>query len=291
MTDQHRAATMRTLRTAFLSALVLELAATLATAVVAVEVGLRLLAGHLSYQTALLVLLLTPEAYLPLRAVGLHFHASQEGAAAAGRVLEILDVPLPADVTAPADRMPDLRCDTITLADVWLAYPGRDQPALRGIDLQIRPGEVIAITGQSGAGKSSLVSLLLRFTEPAAGRIDVGGIPWPAIPAGAWRQQLAWVPQRPYLFAGTVAENIALGRPPPPWPTSSGPPRWRAPRTSSPDCPAATRPSSVSEAARSPPASASGSRWPGPSCGTHRCCCSTSRPRTSTRRRHASLAR
>ena len=213
MTDRHRTATMRTLRTAFLSALVLELAATLATAVVAVEVGLRLLAGHLSYQTALLVLLLTPEAYLPLRAVGLHFHASQEGAAAAGRALEILDVPLPADVTSPPWREPDLRRDVITLADVWLTYPGREQPALRDVNLQIRPGEVIAITGQSGAGKSSLVSLLLRFAEPAAGRIEAGGIPLPAIPAEMWRQQLAWVPQLPYLFAGTVAENIALGRP------------------------------------------------------------------------------
>ena len=177
VTDQHRAATMRTLRTAFLSALVLELAATLATAVVAVEVGLRLLGGHMSYQTALLVLLLTPEAYLPLRAVGLHFHASQEGAAAAAQALDILDLPLPAATAATAGGaarpVPDLRRDTITLDDVWLRYPGRDVPALSGASLQIRPGEVIAISGDSGAGKSSLLALLLRFAEPASGRIEV----------------------------------------------------------------------------------------------------------------------
>src|SRR5580698_8878529 len=91
VTDEHRNATMAALRIAFLSALVLELAAAVATALVAVEVGLRLLAGHMSYETALLVLLLTPEAYLPLRAVGAQFHASTEGAAAARDVFEILD--------------------------------------------------------------------------------------------------------------------------------------------------------------------------------------------------------
>jgi ATP-binding cassette, subfamily C, bacterial CydD len=215
VTDEHRKVTMATLRVAFLSALVLELAATLATALVAVEVGLRLLAGHLSYQTALLVLLLTPEAYLPLRAVGLHFHASREGAAAAGRVLEILDtspaVASPA-VGAPA-RIPDLRRDSITFRGVSLRYPGRGQAALDGIDLTISPGDRIAVTGPSGAGKSSLLALLLRFAEPTGGRIEAGGADLACVPARQWRRQVAWVPQQAYLFAGPVAENIALGRP------------------------------------------------------------------------------
>jgi len=219
VTEQHRAATMRTLRTAFLSSLVLELAATLATAVVAVEVGLRLLGGHLGYQTALLVLLLTPEAYIPLRAVGLHFHASQEGAAAAGRVLRILDTPAsqpPAAVPARPGTMPagvDLRKDTISFHAIRLAYPGRDRPALSGVELTVRPGERVAITGPSGAGKSSLLALILRLTEPTAGRIEAGGADIASIPAQLWRQQIAWVPQHPYLFAGTVAQNIALGQP------------------------------------------------------------------------------
>jgi ATP-binding cassette subfamily C protein CydD len=245
VTDAHRSATMSTLRVAFLSALVLELAAALATALVAVEVGLRLLAGHMSYQTALLVLLLTPEAYLPLRAVGGQFHASMEGVTAAGRACEILEIPLPAaargyavlpgntpDPDGPeppaagargplrsaAPARADLSQATIRLTAVSLAYPGRDTPALDGVTLSVQPGERIAVTGPSGAGKSSLLALLLRFTEPTAGRIEAcaGGLEPVDITAtglAAWRRQIAWVPQHPYLFEGTVASNIALGLP------------------------------------------------------------------------------
>ena len=216
VTDAHRRATMAALRVAFLSALVLELAATLATALVAVEVGLRLLAGQLSYQTALLVLLLTPEAYLPLRAVGAQFHASVEGAAAAEQAFGILDTPVPAAGAPPlARRAPatDLHRDTITLREVTLSYPGRDQPALDRVSLTLRPGDHIALTGPSGAGKTSLLALLLRFAEPSGGTIDVGDADLAAIPASAWLAQIAWVPQHPYLFTGSAAANIALGQP------------------------------------------------------------------------------
>ncbi|MGD0683542.1 MAG: thiol reductant ABC exporter subunit CydD [Streptosporangiaceae bacterium] len=222
VTDAHRRATMATLRVAFLSALVLELAATLATALVAVEVGLRLLAGQLSYQTALLVLLLTPEAYLPLRAVGAQFHASAEGAAAAEQAFGILDTPLPGDDALPgaSARRParpapaaDLRRDTITLHEVTLSYPGRDQPALDRVSLTVRPGDHIALTGPSGAGKTSLLALLLRFAGPSGGSIGVGDADLAAIPADGWLAQIAWVPQHPYLFTGSAAANIALGQP------------------------------------------------------------------------------
>jgi ATP-binding cassette subfamily C protein CydD len=216
VTDGYRSATMATLRVAFLSALVLELAAAVSTALVAVEVGLRLLAGHLGYQTALVVLLLTPEAYLTLRAVGLHFHASMEGAAAAGRACDIIETaPVPACVTAPGTEAAkaDLRHDDITLDAVSLAYPQRDEPALADVSLTIRPGDQIAVTGPSGAGKSSLLGLLLRFTEPTGGRIMAGGVDLARIGVDSWRRQVAWVPQRPYLFAATAAENIALGQP------------------------------------------------------------------------------
>jgi ATP-binding cassette, subfamily C, bacterial CydD len=227
VTDAHRSATMATLRIAFLSALVLELSAALATALVAVEIGLRLLAGHVSYQTALLVLLLTPEAYLPLRAVGTQFHASMEGVTAAGRACDILDTPLPVSApvpsgpgsTAPAEV--DLRHETIRLNAVSLAYPARQHPAVDHLSCTIRPGERIAVTGPSGAGKSSLLALLLRFAAPTEGEITVsregdGGadaVDIAGVDVAAWRRQIAWVPQHPHLFEGTVASNIALGQP------------------------------------------------------------------------------
>jgi ATP-binding cassette, subfamily C, bacterial CydD len=213
VTGEYRKATMSSLRVAFLSGFVLELAAALATAVVAVEVGLRLLAGHLSYQTALLVLLLTPEAYLPLRAVGAQFHASTEGAAAARDVFAILDTPVPGRATRRAPRTADLRTDTIRLTGVTLAYPGRPRPALDQVNMTVRPGDQITLTGPSGAGKSSMLALLLRFAEPTTGRIEAGGVELNSIPSREWRRQIAWVPQDPYLFAATVAENIALGDP------------------------------------------------------------------------------
>lgn len=218
-TDAHRKATMGTLRVAFLSAFVLELAATLATAVVAVEVGLRLLAGHLDYQTALLVLLLTPEAYLPLRNVGAQFHASVEGAAAAQRAFAILDTPAPDPAPGRPPRparhvacSADLSRHAISLIDVTLRYPGRDRPALDRLCLTIHPGEHLTLTGPSGAGKTSLLALLLRFCEPGSGTIRAGHAELAAIPAADWRAQIAWVPQSPHLFTATAAENIALGR-------------------------------------------------------------------------------
>jgi ATP-binding cassette subfamily C protein CydD len=205
---------MSALRVAFLSALVLELAAAVATALVAVEVGLRLLYGHMAYETALLVLLLTPEAFLPLRAVAAQFHASMEGAAAAGRVLEILETEPPAR-PSPARRIPaaDLSVNEIALNAVTAAYPGRDRPALRGLSLAIRPGERIAVTGPSGAGKSTLLALLLGFVQPAAGTVQAGGVDLAAMDPDRWRAQIAWMPQQPHLFAGTAADNIALGNP------------------------------------------------------------------------------
>jgi ATP-binding cassette subfamily C protein CydD len=209
VTDQHRSATMGTLRVAFLSAFVLELLATLAVAIVAVEIGLRLLYGRLDLETALLVLILAPEAYLPLREVGARFHASTEGVAAAERVFAVLEsgpaAPVPG--TLPAGR-PEIR-----FAGVGLTYPGRSEPALAGVDLVLAPGTTTLVTGPSGAGKTSLLALLLRFADPTSGRITVGDRELQELDADAWRRRIAWVPQHPYLFDASVADNIRLGAP------------------------------------------------------------------------------
>jgi len=214
VTDRYRRGVMSTLRVAFLSALVLELSAALATALVAVEVGLRLLYGHLGYSTALLVLLLTPEAYLPLRNASAQFHASADGRAAAVRAFDVLGTAAPGDHgPRRAAPVPDMRSSPITFNRVSVGYPGRTAPVLRGVDLTIRPGEFVTVAGENGAGKSTLLSVLLRFTEPVGGLVLAGGTDLAAIPAGRWRSQLGWLPQRPALFGWSVAENIALARP------------------------------------------------------------------------------
>lgn len=212
--DEHRAATMRTLRIAFLSALVLELVATLSVALVAVPVGLRTLDGGLTLSTALLVLLLAPEAYLPLRALGSQFHASTEGLAVAERCFTVLDADgggsRPAG-TAYASA-PDARA-AVRFEGVTVRYPGRDEAALDGVSLTVAAGERVALVGPSGAGKSTLLNVLLGLVTPTAGRVLMGGVELAAVDPEEWRRQLAWVPQRPHLFARTVAENIRLGRP------------------------------------------------------------------------------
>ncbi|SCG75300.1 ATP-binding cassette, subfamily C, CydD [Micromonospora echinaurantiaca] len=208
MADGHRVATMKTLRIAFLSALVLELVATLSVALVAVPVGLRLLGGGLTLQTALLVLLLTPEAYLPLRAAGARFHASMEGLTALDEALTVSATPpAPAERRGPA---PDGRAE-IRFESVTVEY--ERTTALRDVTLTIRPGERIAIVGPSGAGKSTLLNLLLGFVTPTAGRVTVGGVDLADADPDAWRRQLAWVPQRAHLFAASLADNIRLGAP------------------------------------------------------------------------------
>ncbi|WP_205856769.1 thiol reductant ABC exporter subunit CydD [Phytoactinopolyspora endophytica] len=218
--EEHRTATMGTLRIAFLSALVLELVATLSVALIAVPVGLRLLDGNLDLQTALVILLLAPEAYLPLRALGSQFHASTEGLAVAERVFTVLDQKPTAgqqDLQARQGRFLEAEIGEIRFDDVTVQYPGRSTPALDQVSLSVRPGERVALVGPSGAGKSTLLGVVLGLVHPSTGRVlisvDDDMIDLAETDVAGWRQRLAWVPQRPHLFARTVADNIRLGRP------------------------------------------------------------------------------
>ncbi len=213
VTDDYRRASMRTLRVAFLSALVLELLATLSVALVAVGIGLRLAEGRMDLQTGLLILVLAPEAYLPLRMVGVHFHASAEGMTAAQRAFDVLETPPRVVGTAPAPSPVAVHAEGLTVE-----YPGRDRPALDGVSLHLRRGEVVALAGPSGSGKSSLVAALMGFVQPSAGQVvieaeDAGTVPLADTDLESWRAHVGWSPQRPHLFAETLAENLRLARP------------------------------------------------------------------------------
>jgi thiol reductant ABC exporter CydD subunit len=207
--DEYRTATMQTLRLAFLSGAVLELAATLGVALVAVTMGVRLVHGDIGFESALTVLVLAPELYLPLRNLAAGFHASADGVAVADRLLTLIELPVavPSGSAAP----PSVHEVPIRFETVSFVYPDRPAAAVAGIELEIAPGETVALVGPSGGGKSTLASLLLRFHEPAGGRIMLGDVDLAGCDATAWRRQIAWVPQSPAVFRGTVADNIRLG--------------------------------------------------------------------------------
>jgi ABC-type transport system involved in cytochrome bd biosynthesis fused ATPase/permease subunit len=193
-----------------LSSLVLELLASVSVALVAVAIGLRLLAGHLDLRSSLFVLVLAPEAYLPLRQVGADYHASSEGLSAAEQVIEILETPLPR--RGASTLVPDPACTGLLIDSLRVTYPGRERPALDGVSLAAAPGEVLALVGDSGCGKSTLLHVVLGLVEADAGTVYAGDTDVATLDPDAWRARIAWVPQRPHLFAATIADNIRLGR-------------------------------------------------------------------------------
>jgi len=208
--NAHRTATMRVLQVAFLSAFVLELVASLSVAVVAVGVGLRLLDGRLDLRTALVVLILAPEAYLPIRNVGAAFHSSTEGLTAANEVFALLETPL--EPTRSVE-LPDLTGATVSVIGVHVTGTDRADDRLDIPSLVLRPGETMAVTGGSGSGKSTLLAVLLGACRPDHGAVYVGDRDLADIDTASWQASVAWLPQRPLLFAGTLADNVRLGEP------------------------------------------------------------------------------
>jgi ATP-binding cassette, subfamily C, bacterial CydCD len=211
ITNRYRTATMATLKVAFLSSLILELLATFSVALVAVAVGLRLLGGHVSFATALFVLILAPEAYLPLRLLGTNYHASAEGMKAAEDVFEVLDRPVP--TRGCRLDVPDPSISSLQIDQLEVCYPDRTLPAIHDLSLSVGPGEVVAIAGPSGCGKSTLLGVLLGLVPASRGSVTVGGVDLADLDPDAWRTRVAWVPQRPHLFARSIADNVRLGRP------------------------------------------------------------------------------
>ena len=210
LSDRHRRETMGTLRIAFLSAFVLELAATISVAVVAVAVGLRVLDGRLGLEAGLTVLILAPEAYLPPRRLAAEFHAAAEGVAAAAEILDGLEAPAPPP-PSPTVMPGPVRPAPIAVEGLTVVYPARDQPALDRLTLEIADGEYLAVAGPSGSGTSTLLAVLLGLVTPTAGRVQVAGSDLASLDPAGWRRLVAWVPQQPRLFHGTIADNVRFG--------------------------------------------------------------------------------
>ncbi|WP_329590801.1 thiol reductant ABC exporter subunit CydD [Streptomyces sp. NBC_01362] len=208
ITSQYRRATLRTLRIAFLSSFALELLATLSVALVAVTIGMRLVHGELDLYTGLVVLILAPEAYLPIRQVGAQYHAAAEGLSAAEEIFAVLETE--PQQAGTADVPASLRLE---LEGVTVRHEGRTEPSLSEASLVVDEGETVALVGPSGVGKSTLLDVVLGFTAPDEGRVRIGGADLATLAPERWRERIAWVPQRPYLFAGTIAENVRLARP------------------------------------------------------------------------------
>jgi ATP-binding cassette, subfamily C, bacterial CydCD len=211
VTHDYRRRLLATLRVTFLSSLVLELAASVSVALIAVSIGLRLLGGHVNLRIALFVLVLAPEAYLPLRQLGAEYHASADGVAAAEQIFDVLDRPAPSSAATAANPHP-MVAGALSVDSVRYTYPERDRPAVEGLTLEVRPGEVVALTGPSGCGKSTLIALLMALIRPDTGIVRVGGVDLASVDPDVWRTQVAWVPQRPHIFGTTIEDNVRIGR-------------------------------------------------------------------------------
>ena len=203
--EAYRIETMKTLRISFLSSLALELIATLSVALIAVSIGLRLVSGNIDLKTGLLILILAPDVYWPLRMVGAHFHSSVDGVTAASTLLDIINEPSPSEGKVILEKI-----DSIAFSNVQVKYP--DRPHLSIPDLSIRRGEFLSIMGRSGVGKTTFAHLLLRFIEPASGSILINDLPIQTYTLDSLRSKIAWVPQNARFFDTSIRENISLGR-------------------------------------------------------------------------------
>ncbi|MGY0389357.1 thiol reductant ABC exporter subunit CydD [Nocardioides sp. WG-D5] len=220
ITDRYRRRTLETLKIAFASSAVLELVATISVALVAVIIGVRLAAGSVDLQTALVVLLLAPEAYWPLRRVGTEFHAAAEGTATLEATADLGSREVGAvgrDVTYVGRDVSDGHLGSrerrlgMSLDGVGLTYPDRDRPALAPVSATVPERGITAIVGPSGCGKSTLLATIAGLHETYVGTVELDGQTPTA--GDEWRRRFAYLPQRPVFVGGTIADNLRLGSP------------------------------------------------------------------------------
>jgi ATP-binding cassette subfamily C protein CydD len=216
VSEDYRKTTLNVLKITFLSAFVLELVATISTAVVAVEIGLRLLYSRILFEQAFFILLITPEFYLPMRNLSMRYHAGMMGITAAARIFEILDTPeLVTRNTAGITRneKPFPHDFQLLFQQVTYVFPDSSEPVISNISLEIESGKHYALVGRSGTGKSTLAQLLLRFSDPSSGSIDLNGININSWSPEEWRKNLCWVPQKPFFFNSSLLENVRMKDP------------------------------------------------------------------------------
>lgn len=220
--DNLRARVMAVLRIAFLSSAVLELFAALGVATVAVYVGLHLLGqidfgawrGRLSIGEGFFILLLAPAFFEPLRELSTVWHDRAAGSAALASLARLAEggLPLPGAGDENAVQPAELRPPAVHVQGLRFVHPGAAADSLHAIDLHVAPGEHVAILGASGSGKTTLLSLIAGLAPASEGRVLIDGQPLAAGSAGALRRRMAWIGQSPHVFAGTVRDNVALGR-------------------------------------------------------------------------------
>ncbi|MEV0547594.1 thiol reductant ABC exporter subunit CydD [Nocardia salmonicida] len=224
--DSLRQRTMRALRIAFLSSMVLESLATLSVALIAVAIGLRLVFGEMALYSGLVALILAPEVYWPLRQVGEKFHAAQDGMAAADRAFAVLEPPLRAEPAPPRAAWGEVIASgsrTVAVAGLRDVGVGPARITLRGLSVaartgvapdrltaELEPGLVTVLTGPNGCGKSTTVQAILGLVEPDEGAVFVDGTDVRDLDLDSWWSRIAWLPQRPVLVPGTLRENVEL---------------------------------------------------------------------------------
>lgn len=213
--ERYRIVTMNVFKITFLSAFVLEMIATISTALVAVEIGLRLLYGNLEFQQAFFILLIAPEFYLPLRNLSVRYHAGMNGLTAAGRIFQLLDAPKITAIPSVVEKVPAQLAEKFSLGfqSVSYHYPDNPEAALKEINLELESGRHYALIGESGAGKSTLAQLIMRFIVPENGSIRVNGEDIQSWNLDQWRSMIAWVPQKAKLFNTSLLENVRLHNP------------------------------------------------------------------------------